>query len=212
MSQAALGPGPVWLAVCGSLPPGVGPDLVARLIGLARDRGVRCAVDSSGAGLRTALDAGADLLAPNGGELAAVSAAVRGAGSTAQIAAAAREVAAAAGVELLVSLGRDGALHTDGRAVLHGWGPPLEPVNTAGAGDALLAGWLAAEDDPRARLARAVGWGRSACLSPTTVDPEPGRRDPGPVTVEEVSLPTPTGPRTALAPPAPPTRANGDPR
>ena len=198
------------------LPPGAGPDLVARLIGLARHHGVRCAVDSSGEGLRTALEAGADLLAPNGEELAAVSDAVHGARSTAEVAAAARDVAAAAGAELLVSLGRDGALHTDGRTVLRGWGPPLEPVNTAGAGDALLAGWLGADGDPCARLARAVTWGRSACLSPTTVDAEPGRRDPGPVSVEEVSLPASTrSPHTPHALHALHTQhahTNGDPR
>jgi 1-phosphofructokinase len=40
--------------------------------------------------------------------------------------------------------------------------------NTAGAGDALLAGWLAGGDS-HARLARAVRWGRATCLAATTV-------------------------------------------
>jgi 1-phosphofructokinase len=66
--------------------------------------------------------------------------------------------------------------------VLHGRGRPITPVNTAGAGDALLAGWLAEPDpggdsDPQRRLARAVSWAASACLSTTTVFPAPP--DPG---------------------------------
>lgn len=101
----------------------------------------------------------------------------------------ARDLARPSGAELLVSLGRDGALWTDGRQVLHGWGPVLTPVNTAGAGDALLAGWLVDAPTPRDRLARAVAWGRSACLAPTTVDPHPGRLGVDGISVVPLTVP-----------------------
>jgi 1-phosphofructokinase len=72
---------------------------------------------------------------------------------------------------LLVSLGSDGALFTDGDLILHGHGPALVPVNTAGAGDALLSGWLAGPGTPIECMSRAIRWGRAACLAPTTVAP-----------------------------------------
>ena len=58
-----------WLVIAGSLPPGLDADIVAQLIGLAHSYGVPVAVDVSGAALRAALSAGADLLAPNEIEL-----------------------------------------------------------------------------------------------------------------------------------------------
>jgi 1-phosphofructokinase len=160
-----------WLLICGSLPAGVDADrLIGRLVRLARAKGWRVAVDSSGAGLNAGFDAGADLLAPNGAELNAVRPGPPAVGPDALIVAAAA-VAREHGCELLVSLGADGAVWTDGRRTLHARGPVVVPVNTAGAGDALLAGWFAAEPgiDPAVRLATAVAWGAAACLSPTTV-------------------------------------------
>ncbi len=174
-----------WLALCGSFPPGLPTDLVAVLVELAGRHGARCAVDASGPVLAAALQAGADLVAPNRYELGQVLPAARQAGDDVRaLAVQAAELSRRTGVALLVSLGADGALHTDGRKTLHAHAPALVPVNPAGAGDALLAGWLLEADDPEPRLARALRWGRSACLSPTTVDVSPGSRDDAWVTVE----------------------------
>lgn len=165
-----------WLAICGSLPPGVSPTVVGDLIELAHRHTARCAVDVSGEALTTALEARADLLSPNRHELGEIAGDDLSSGTATEVAAAAHRLAAAHGVELLVSMGGDGAVHTDGTAALHGSGPVLVPVNTAGAGDAFLSGWLAGPGRATDRMARALAWGRSACLSATTVDPTPGRR------------------------------------
>jgi 1-phosphofructokinase len=160
-----------WLLICGSLPPGVNADrLLGRLIALAHRRGWKVAVDSSGAGLSAGFTAGADLLSPNQAELNAVRPGPAAIGTEALIAAAA-EVARERDCELLVSLGAEGALWTEGRRSLHARGPAVVPVNSAGAGDALLAGWFSAAPgtDPAVRLATAVAWGTAACLAPTTV-------------------------------------------
>jgi 1-phosphofructokinase len=178
---------PVWLAVCGSLPPGVDASLVEHLVERAHAHGARCAVDTSGAALAAALSSHADLVAPNRRELSEVTDTVGAEGPLEQFAETARQLAKTTKAELLVSLGRDGALYTDGDQVLHGYGPPLNPVNTAGAGDALLAGWLSSDTPARSRLARAIGWSRSACLAPTTVDDTPGQRDAALVTVLDVA-------------------------
>ncbi|HEX5149031.1 MAG TPA: ribokinase, partial [Candidatus Limnocylindrales bacterium] len=85
----------------------------------------------------------ADILTPNRGELAVLSAD----DSDAAGSAAARLVADAPGRAVLVTLGADGALlvRGDGTIVLHG--PPVQVVDTVGAGDTLngaLAAGLAA--------------------------------------------------------------------
>lgn len=168
----------VWLAVCGSLPPGLDPAVVGDVVALAHVHGVRCAVDASGPALAVALAAGADLLAPNRSELAEIDPRAAGAHTVDELADAASDIARHAGSSLLVSLGEDGALFTDGVDVLHGRGPTLTPVNTAGAGDALLAGWLATPGALADRMARAIRWSRAACLAPTTVAPVLSQPDP----------------------------------
>lgn len=190
----ATEPGRVWLAIAGSLPPGAGPDLVTRLVRAAHARGASCAVDAAGPALSAALDARANLLCPNRFELADICPDVAPEDEPARVGDLARRLAASAGVSLLVSAGAQGALYTDGTTVLHGWAAPLTPVNTAGAGDALLAGWLAACGTPSQRLANAMAWGRSACLSATTVDPEPGARGGGPIEIFDLTPALPASP------------------
>lgn len=188
-ARAGLAPGTeLWLAVCGSLPNGVPPEVIHDLATIARRHHAQVAVDVSGAALAAAVAAGADLLAPNDHELAELMRETDLVGADRdRIGAAARDLASGSVVEVLVSLGERGAVHTDGAGVLHGTGPVLEPVNTAGAGDALLAGWLAAEGEPDHRLRRALEWGRSACLSPVTADPRPGSRGTEGVTVSSAA-------------------------
>jgi 1-phosphofructokinase len=97
----------------------------------------------------------------------------------------------------LVSLGADGALFTDGDVMLHGHGPALVPVNTAGAGDALLSGWLAGAGTTTDRLSRAIRWGRAACLAPTTVAPPlAGAGQTGEISVDIISHTNTQGSRT----------------
>lgn len=195
-----LAHGEHWLVVAGSMPTGAETAVIGEVVGLGRAHGIPTAVDVSGAALGAALAARADLLAPNELELAELALDLRYVGAetaagrapgdeTAPREALAHRIAAESGVELLVSLGSAGALHTDGSTLTRGGGPPLVPVNTAGAGDAFLAGWLAASGTPADRMHRALAWGRSACLSPTSVDPQPGSRGGAGLTVTVRSTP-----------------------
>jgi 1-phosphofructokinase len=194
----------VWLAVCGSLPPGVDPAVVGEFVALAHAHGARCVLDASGEALAAAISAGADLLAPNRLELAEVDPRAAAADSLEDLAAAAADIARDTGAALLVSLGEGGALFTDGDVVVHGHGPALTPVNTAGAGDALLGGWLAGAAVPSDRMRRAIRWGRAACLSPSTVAAAP-TDPPGPV--DEITVDTVRHP-TRRPMPCPPTAAS----
>jgi len=164
-------PGETWLAICGSLPPGGDPGIVGELVALAHGHGARCAVDASGAALGAAIAAGADLVAPNRLELADIDSSAACADTVDDVARVAAAISRDTGTALLVSLGPEGALYTDGTVTVHGFGPELVPVNTAGAGDALLSGWLARAGGPFHRMERAIWWSRAACRSVTTVAP-----------------------------------------
>lgn len=155
-----------WVVCSGSLPPDTDPGLVAEFVHAARAAGAPVAVDTSGPALDAALHAHPDVLAPNGSELATLTGrTVRTAGDAHRAAAG---VAAVTGGALLVSLGAEGALYVCRDGAWHAVPPAVRPVNTAGAGDALLAGWLAAPGPVEQRLAQAVAWGTAACLLPGT--------------------------------------------
>lgn len=160
-----------WLAICGSLPPGVTPATIGDFVAVAHELGARCALDVSGDALIAGIAAGADLLAPNLLELTEVDPQIASAETVRRIAQVASGIARTTGAALLISLGEDGALYADGADVLHGRGSALVPVNTAGAGDALLSGWLAEAGAPADRMTRAIAWSRVACRAATTVAP-----------------------------------------
>ncbi len=137
--------GDAWLVISGSLPELAGTgalvDLgIVRL--LARESGARVAVDTSGAALDALLadPAGIDLLTPNADELAA--AVGRALATLGDVVTAAREVVARGVRTVLASLGADGLVAvTADRAVFARADAPYV-ANTAGAGDAALAGFL----------------------------------------------------------------------
>jgi 1-phosphofructokinase len=100
-----------WVALGGSLPPGVADDVYARLTAALHERGSRVAVDSTGAALLAALPLHPDVIKPNHEELAeAAGVPVRTLGEAAAAARVLREQGARA---VLVSLGADGVLLVD---------------------------------------------------------------------------------------------------
>jgi ribokinase len=117
---------------------------VLRALATARERGATVSVDpSSAAPLAAApgfLDwvSGADLLLPNADEARVLT-------GEADPERAAR--ALAVGREIVVTLGRHGALWTDGERVVRAPAEAVEVVDTTGAGDAFAAGLLAARAD-----------------------------------------------------------------
>jgi 1-phosphofructokinase len=174
-----------WLACCGALPNGTDPGLVTRLVEAGHAAGVPVAVDASGAALAAAVGARADLVKPNRDELAELTG--RPVATVDDAAVAAREVRALTGGTVLLSLGGDGALLLTPAGAWHAAAPPIVPVNTTGAGDALLAGYLAEDTaEPTARLAYAVSIGVSACLSKATAELPDVLVDPAQVHVRQL--------------------------
>lgn len=139
-----------WLMLCGSMPQvsdghdASVPADFTRLLDAARHRKVRVGVDSSGAGLRRLVSAPErpDLIKPNTVELAELTG--RRLTTLGEVADAARELAADGVGVVFVSMGADGVLAVSGDTVVHAHAVPPRRANTAGAGDAALAGFLAA--------------------------------------------------------------------
>ena len=75
---------------------------------------------------------------------------------------------------VLVSLGARGAVLVKDSHAFHAESGVIVPRSTVGAGDALLAGFLAAGGEGPDALAEGVAWGAAACVLPGTAVPGPG--------------------------------------
>jgi 1-phosphofructokinase len=189
LSRAALRlsqPGD-WVVWCGSLPPGFTPGELAAQVAACRAAGRMVALDSSGEALALAVngprEAQPHLIKPNAEELAELSG--RSLRTIADVADAAVELVDRGIATVLVSLGPDGAVLAEAGTVRHGFAAAEAVVNTAGAGDAFLAGYLATltRDEDGAspaseRLAGALRFGAAAVAQPGTLFVPPARYQP----------------------------------
>jgi 1-phosphofructokinase family hexose kinase len=164
-----------WLAACGSLPPGVPRDFYARIADRAHGVGSRVAVDASGAALEAAVHGRPDLIKPNVEELRQLT----GARLTtmAEVVDAARDLVGRGVGAVLVSLGAAGAVLVNEREAVHGAAAVDRVRNTVGAGDTLLAGYLAGGSDVQEALVSALTWARAAIRSAETAMATPGEED-----------------------------------
>ena len=127
----------------GSLPPGVPPDFYAELIELAREAGVKTALDTSGDALVQGATACPFLLKPNRQELAALG--DEGGDGWAGSALALRR---RYGCEVaLVTDGVRGAVLACGDGIWECDPPSVDVVSAVGSGDSFLAGFLWAWDE-----------------------------------------------------------------
>ncbi|MEZ0216653.1 MAG: 1-phosphofructokinase [Rariglobus sp.] len=132
-----------WCVLAGSLPPGVPTSIYREFIITLKTRGVRTVLDSSGDALREALKAGPDFIKPNVHELEAHVG--RALPTEAAVIAAARELVAAGVALVVVSRGADGACFVTAGEVITAKPPAVTVRSTVGAGDAMVAGVVAAQ-------------------------------------------------------------------
>ncbi|MFD5752112.1 1-phosphofructokinase [Streptomyces sp. NPDC127033] len=170
-----------WIACCGSLPRGLAPEWYAELVAGAHHAGARIALDTSGPSLLAALRERPDVVKPNAEELAqAVGRPLATVGDAVKAAEELRTYGAAA---VLASLGADGQLLVSGAGTYFGSATVTTVRSNVGAGDASLAGFLAAGGEGPEALASAVAHGAAAVQLPGSVMPAPGDLDPAAVTV-----------------------------
>lgn len=127
------------LCLCGSLPPGMGVDSYAYMLKAAG--GVRAIVDTSGKALLCALSEKPWLTKPNRDELAALVG--RELPTLDDVIEAAEWLREKGAQNVLVSLGKDGALLCAEGVRLYQPAPTGKVVGTVGAGDSLVAGFAA---------------------------------------------------------------------
>ncbi|MFF7204705.1 1-phosphofructokinase [Streptomyces sp. NPDC008141] len=170
-----------WIACCGSLPRGLAPEWYAELVARAHAAGARVALDTSGPSLLAALRSHPDVVKPNADELAqAVGRPLATVGDAVKAAEELRELGARA---VLASLGGDGQLLSCAAGTWFGHAPVSTVRSNVGAGDASLAGFLAAGGEGPVALAAAVAHGAAAVQLPGSVMPTPADLDPSAVTV-----------------------------
>jgi len=160
-----------WLVLSGSLPRGLPEDFYGQVVAIARARGMRIVLDTSGAALKTTLAAGGVyLVKPSLGEMEQL------AGHTlrdpAALEAAARAIIDSGGAELVaVSRGHEGAVLIDKDGILALPAIPVEARSAVGAGDSFVAGMVhgLARDWPAQTAFRlGIAAGTAAVLSPGT--------------------------------------------
>ncbi|GAB2715417.1 1-phosphofructokinase family hexose kinase [Arthrobacter sp. efr-133-TYG-120] len=198
-ADAASQGGPVMLAICGSLPPGTPDWFHPDLIEVGRQAGALVIVDASGEVLRRAIPEKPDLIKPNVHELAEETG--RRIDTLGDVADAAQELRRRGAGAVLASLGGDGMMLIDADGAIHGKAAGITVVNTVGAGDAALAGYLAGLDqrlDRAACLASALTYASSAVGYGTTLF------DVDPLIAERVTVTDTFDPGYILSEPAAP--------
>lgn len=140
--------------VCGSLPPGCSPEVFRGLLGQLE----RPVVDSSGVGLRTAVEASVAMIKPNAHELEQLT------GSNTPEAA--YDLYHKTGINILLTRGEAGAVYV-GEETWEALAPEVDMKNPVGSGDAFLGAFLHARqegDSVPDALRLAVGTGSANAL------------------------------------------------
>jgi 1-phosphofructokinase family hexose kinase len=130
------------IALGGSLPRGVPLDFYPEIVRMAKARGVPAVVDASGVPLLAALPEGPLLIKPNRVEMEEITGHEIRSVEEAHLAAA--ELKARYGCNVVVSLGKDGAVALLGEQTYRAYAPQVKVVSPAGSGDALTAGMVLA--------------------------------------------------------------------
>lgn len=176
-----------WLVIGGSFPEVEGGRTAAlnRMLAAVSAEGARVCVDSSGPVLREILEhhgTQVDLIKPNVEELA--DAAGMPVATQADLVTAAEKLLGLGVSRALVTAGAHGMFLIGSRCRLWARSGPVPVVNTTGAGDAALAGFLSQDRSPLAPLStversltQAMAWGASAVQTaaavPTRIVPLP---------------------------------------
>ena len=166
-----------WVVLSGSLPPGMPTEAYATITQRVQAGNAAVVLDTSGEPLRAALAAGPRLIKPNRHELAELLG--EPLDTLAALVAAGRDLLNGphAPEIVVVSLGGDGALFLNRTQALHAHPVSVAVTSTVGAGDAMVAGLVAAQLENRslaetAQLATAFAAAKLTRLGPHLPPPD----------------------------------------
>jgi 1-phosphofructokinase family hexose kinase len=145
-----------WWVLAGSLPPGIGNDFYARIVNVLNKHDAHAILDTSGESLKLGCAEKPYLVKPNAEEAQVLTGLPMETPS--EIATAAAEIRGMGAQNVVVSMGKSGALlHTaEGTWLTHS--PKIKEKNPIGAGDSMVGGlvWALTQGIP---LKEALGWG-----------------------------------------------------
>jgi 6-phosphofructokinase 2 len=166
----SMEPMPAFIVCSGSLPPGVPDDFYARVARLAKARGSKLALDTSGKPLARALEEGVHVVKPNLRELREF-ANMPHADEQASLEAARRLIESGGAEIVALTLAEHGARLVTRDGAVRAEVPDVKAVSTVGAGDSFLGGLVWALANGRTDLEAfrwAVAAGTAAVLNPGT--------------------------------------------
>lgn len=145
-----------WWVLAGSLPPGIDGDFYARIVSVLTRNGSRAILDTSGASLRPGCVEKPYLVKPNGEEAHTLTGLP--VDTPAEIDAAAAEIRRLGPQNVVISMGKAGALLQTSGGTWLAHSPKVEEKNPIGAGDSMVGGlvWALTQGIP---LKEALGWG-----------------------------------------------------
>lgn len=167
------------VVIAGSLPTGVAPDEVGRLISVIKKERAKAVVDTSGPALASAVNAVPWLIKPNDEELAELVG--RPMAELEDVADEARRMNDAGIATVAVSLGARGAVFVEDGRALFSLPPAIKAISTVGAGDAMIGGLvagmaLALPLEKKVRLATALSAATVAQAGPSLKHLETARK------------------------------------
>jgi len=181
--------------LAGTLPPGAGDDLYARLVKDLSERGLPVVLDAEGSAMLAGLRAGASVVTPNereaeelvGQEFADRDDLIQGLSELVRLGAGEAAITRPDGCVAVIGSGSE-------QRFLEVRTEPLDPVSTVGSGDAFLAGYAAARYDGREAdecLAYGVACGAESTqhFGAGTVDRNQVERLLGEVHVQDLEVP-----------------------
>ena len=144
-TRALAQPGDWWV-LAGSLPPGVPATFYAEVIRLVQSAGAHAVLDTSGEPLRVGCTARPFLVKPNATEVSEL--AGTRVTSLDEARSAIGKIHTLGVHNVVISLGRVGALYSDGQNIWQAEPPEVDECNPIGAGDAVVAGlvWALSRD------------------------------------------------------------------
>ncbi len=138
-----LAPSCDWFVLSGSLPPGIPSEIYSTLINQLKQQGKQTLLDTSGDALRAGIRANPTIIKPNLEELQQLTGqTLEGEG---EILRAARQLLNEDLRLVVVSMGKEGALFVEQASALRATPPAISIKKTFGAGDAMVAGLIAAQ-------------------------------------------------------------------
>ena len=164
-----------WWVLAGSMPPGVADDFYARIVNVLNNHEANAILDTTGEALRLGCAEKPYLIKPNAEEVHALTG--MPVDSTTEIAAAAAELRKMGAENVVISMGKAGALMQSAEETWLTRSPKIQEKNPIGAGDSMVGGLVWALTQGIA-LKESLGWGvasgaATASLSGTEVGSRP---------------------------------------